>query len=211
MCNHYETNCIIHFYIFSAGGCEESLATQGVVAGLWSASYSLGEVIGPSVGGVLLQYHGFPIAATAMAVMNLVLVIVCIIYFPSKKRKADEKMRKAKENEQKIIENVRYFEMSTGSNMQNTISDDQKLTFTNGIKIEQLENGDSYKKISNEIINFIDNDAICKDDVERGKSIESGTNSVDKVKENISQVNIAVISVTKQIDKCEEKNKRTKL
>lgn len=59
---------------FSKGGCGDSLATCSVVAGVWSCMYSLGEVIGPSLGGFLLQYYGFPITATVMASMTLVLV-----------------------------------------------------------------------------------------------------------------------------------------
>ncbi|XP_049822563.1 MFS-type transporter SLC18B1-like isoform X2 [Aethina tumida] len=66
------------------GGCGDSLATCSVVAGVWSCMYSLGEVIGPSLGGFLLQYYGFPITATVMASMTLVLGITTFIFFVCK-------------------------------------------------------------------------------------------------------------------------------
>lgn len=60
---------------FREGGCGDSLGTFSVVAGIWSSMYSLGEVIGPSIGGVLLQHYGFPIASTVMATITIALVI----------------------------------------------------------------------------------------------------------------------------------------
>ncbi|GLV39155.1 hypothetical protein CBL_06206 [Carabus blaptoides fortunei] len=64
-----------------SGGLEDNIATQGIVAGMWSCAYSLGEVVGPSAGGLLLQAYGFPVASTTIAVANFVLVIVCLIYY----------------------------------------------------------------------------------------------------------------------------------
>lgn len=45
-----------------------------MVAGIWSCMYSLGEVIGPMMGGFLLQYYGFPFTSTVMAIATFVLV-----------------------------------------------------------------------------------------------------------------------------------------
>lgn len=85
-------------YACSKGGLEDNLATQSVVAGMWSCAYSFGEVIGPSAGGILLQYYGFPIAATAVAMANLILVGVCIVYFSSFEDNDNrEKRRKSKQ------------------------------------------------------------------------------------------------------------------
>lgn len=42
--------------------------------------YSLGEVVGPSMGGFLLQYYGFPLTATVMAAMTLVLVLSTLFF-----------------------------------------------------------------------------------------------------------------------------------
>lgn len=63
-----------NFEIFRDAGHKESLATYSVVAGIWSCLYSLGEVIGPSLGGVLLQYYGFPVMSTVMAAIILGIV-----------------------------------------------------------------------------------------------------------------------------------------
>lgn len=65
---------VLWFY-YSEGGCGDSLGTYSVVAGIWSCMYSLGEVIGPSIGGVLLQTYGFPVASTVMATITIALVI----------------------------------------------------------------------------------------------------------------------------------------
>lgn len=63
------------------GGCGDSLATYSVVAGIWSCMYSLGEVIGPSLGGFLLQYYGFPLTSTIMATMTFSLAIITFFFF----------------------------------------------------------------------------------------------------------------------------------
>lgn len=49
------------------GGCEDTLGTYGLVAGTWSCLYSLGEVIGPFLGGLLLEQCGFPWAVSSVA------------------------------------------------------------------------------------------------------------------------------------------------
>uniref|UniRef100_A0A1Y1NFI9 Major facilitator superfamily (MFS) profile domain-containing protein n=4 Tax=Photinus pyralis TaxID=7054 RepID=A0A1Y1NFI9_PHOPY len=53
------------------GGCDDSLATYSLVAGVWSGMYSLGEVIGPSLGGYLLHNYGFGVCSTVMALITL--------------------------------------------------------------------------------------------------------------------------------------------
>ncbi|XP_044750167.1 MFS-type transporter SLC18B1-like isoform X2 [Coccinella septempunctata] len=65
-------------------GHKESLATYSVVAGIWSCLYSLGEVIGPSLGGVLLQYYGFPLMSTVMAAITLTIALITLMYFTTK-------------------------------------------------------------------------------------------------------------------------------
>ncbi|XP_069676364.1 MFS-type transporter SLC18B1-like [Periplaneta americana] len=66
------------------GGCSDELSTYSLVAGIWSCMYSLGEVIGPSVGGVLLEYFGFPICSTVMACVTFVLALVTLVFFVTK-------------------------------------------------------------------------------------------------------------------------------
>lgn len=63
------------------GGCSDDLSTYSLVAGIWSCMYSLGEVIGPSVGGILLEYYGFPICSTVMACVTFVLAVVTLVFF----------------------------------------------------------------------------------------------------------------------------------
>lgn len=66
---------------FSEGGFPDSLSTCSLVAGLWSCMYALGEVLGPSLSGVLVQHVGFAMAATIQAGMSFTLAIICFIYF----------------------------------------------------------------------------------------------------------------------------------
>lgn len=63
------------------GGCEDSLATYSLVAGVWSGMYSLGEVLGPSLGGFLLTQYGFPMSATVMAGLTLITGIIALCFF----------------------------------------------------------------------------------------------------------------------------------
>ncbi|XP_077293824.1 MFS-type transporter SLC18B1-like [Arctopsyche grandis] len=63
------------------GGCRDNIATYSVVAGVWSCMYSLGEVIGPSLGGILLKNYGFPICSTVMACLTFFLAIVTFVFF----------------------------------------------------------------------------------------------------------------------------------
>jgi MFS family permease len=43
--------------------------------------YSLGEVIGPSIGGVILERYGFPICSTVMAFATFFLAVIVLIFF----------------------------------------------------------------------------------------------------------------------------------
>jgi MFS family permease len=66
------------------GGCDDDLSTYSLVAGVWSCMYALGEVIGSSVGGVLLEYYGFPVCSTVMAGVTFALALVTFVYFVKK-------------------------------------------------------------------------------------------------------------------------------
>ncbi|CAG9768972.1 unnamed protein product [Ceutorhynchus assimilis] len=63
------------------GGCSDSMATYSVVAGIWSSMYSLGEVVGPALGGFLLQYYGFPLSSTVMAAGTFFMGIITFFFF----------------------------------------------------------------------------------------------------------------------------------
>lgn len=90
---------------------EDNVGTQGLVAGIWSSLYSLGEVIGPISGGSLFNQWGFPVTVSVVALLNVVTAIMAFIYFSytRKKNKKTEKQtnlgkEKPKENGV-IIEN----------------------------------------------------------------------------------------------------------
>ncbi|XP_063834249.1 MFS-type transporter SLC18B1-like [Ostrinia nubilalis] len=63
------------------GGCPEALATYSAVAGLWSCCYSLGEVLGPALGGALTQRYGFPLCATLCAAACFTMAVVTLTFF----------------------------------------------------------------------------------------------------------------------------------
>ncbi|XP_035663881.1 MFS-type transporter SLC18B1-like isoform X1 [Branchiostoma floridae] len=58
-----------------AGLEEDSLATYGLVSGVYNCMYSLGEFIGPTIGGFLDDQYQFPIASTATAGFGGIVVI----------------------------------------------------------------------------------------------------------------------------------------
>lgn len=81
-------------------GFKDSISTYSIVAGLWSCAYSLGDMLGPSIGGVLLEQFNFPICATSMAVMSFTTAIVCLVYFGLNKTPLSRK----KYNRYKLLE-----------------------------------------------------------------------------------------------------------
>ncbi|XP_066143413.1 MFS-type transporter SLC18B1-like isoform X1 [Euwallacea fornicatus] len=72
------------------GGCSDNITTYGVVAGIWSSMYSLGEVIGPTLGGTLLQYYGFPVSATVMAGGTFFMGVITFFFFIFKSTQESE-------------------------------------------------------------------------------------------------------------------------
>ncbi|CAH1731452.1 unnamed protein product [Aphis gossypii] len=72
-----------NFILSSAieNGFQESVSTFGTVAGFWSSAYSLGDMTGPSLGGVLLQHFGFSICMTTMGLFCLLVGIITIGFF----------------------------------------------------------------------------------------------------------------------------------
>lgn len=73
--------------MFSEGGYGDNLVTQGTVSGLWSGAYSLGEVIGPGLGGAVLERYGFPMTTTVIAAINFAAALVAAIYYVSRTRR----------------------------------------------------------------------------------------------------------------------------
>ncbi|XP_076257050.1 MFS-type transporter SLC18B1-like isoform X1 [Rhynchophorus ferrugineus] len=62
-------------------GFKECLGTHSVIAGLWSSVYSLGEVVGPVLGGALMEHFGFPTVSTVFAALNFIVGIIALVYF----------------------------------------------------------------------------------------------------------------------------------
>ncbi|GLG93155.1 Vesicular acetylcholine transporter [Gryllus bimaculatus] len=63
------------------GGCSDEIGTYSMVAGVWSCMYSLGEVIGPLLGGALMDKYGFPLCSTVMAGLCFLLSVITLLYF----------------------------------------------------------------------------------------------------------------------------------
>ncbi|GIY94138.1 hypothetical protein CEXT_358261 [Caerostris extrusa] len=61
------------------GGLEDDINTYSVVSGLWNSMYSLGEVTGPSLGGILSDFFTFPEASSLMAFCTLAAFFVALI------------------------------------------------------------------------------------------------------------------------------------
>lgn len=61
-------------------GLQDNLATYGVVSGLWSTMYALGEVTGPSMGGTLLEFMDFSAASTLMGLFSIIMVGMITIF-----------------------------------------------------------------------------------------------------------------------------------
>ncbi|XP_075211526.1 MFS-type transporter SLC18B1-like isoform X2 [Lycorma delicatula] len=62
-------------------GHKREIATYSIIAGAWSCMYSLGEVLGPTLGGVLLDKYGFPVCSTVMAAITLMVAVGSLVYF----------------------------------------------------------------------------------------------------------------------------------
>ncbi|KAL3889993.1 hypothetical protein ACJMK2_002302 [Sinanodonta woodiana] len=61
-------------------GMPDDLSTSGKVSGLFNAGFSLGSFVGPTAGGALVDYYGFPWASCGCAVLFAVSGIIFSIY-----------------------------------------------------------------------------------------------------------------------------------
>nr|XP_018903402.1 PREDICTED: MFS-type transporter SLC18B1-like [Bemisia tabaci] len=66
-------------------GFEDGISTYSIVAGVWSCNYSLGDMIGPSLGGILLDQFDFPICSTVMAALTLFTAFLSFAFFGVKR------------------------------------------------------------------------------------------------------------------------------
>lgn len=61
-------------------GFKDDVSTYSMVSGTWSAAYSFGDFTGPSIGGILVTNYGFPSAATGIAALIAVGVLIALLY-----------------------------------------------------------------------------------------------------------------------------------
>lgn len=65
------------------GGLPDNIVTYGLVSGLWSTAYYLGDFLGPTITGVMIEYFGFGWSSTVILSLHflVVLIILCYIYY----------------------------------------------------------------------------------------------------------------------------------
>ncbi|KAG7163415.1 MFS-type transporter SLC18B1-like [Homarus americanus] len=63
-----------------SNGFPDDLSTYGLVSGIWTSTFALGCFIGPSVGGVLLDYFGFKWASVFVAALHVLVVLSLGVY-----------------------------------------------------------------------------------------------------------------------------------
>ncbi|XP_057380318.1 MFS-type transporter SLC18B1-like [Daphnia carinata] len=59
-------------------GCNTELSTYSAIAGLWASMYSLGEVLGPCVGSIIVDVYDFPMAMTTFGLLNLAVALLLL-------------------------------------------------------------------------------------------------------------------------------------
>lgn len=74
-------------FVRSEAGYSDNVVTHGILSGLWSGFYSLGEVIGPGLGGALLERYGFAVAATVISGINVGTAIIAAVFYSTRTRK----------------------------------------------------------------------------------------------------------------------------
>lgn len=115
-------SCIFFFY--RDNGFSDNLGTHSLVAGLWSSIYSLGEVLGPTLGGTLVEYFDFPTASTTFAGLNLFLSLCGFAYFlltgrTSKEMTTDETLCKKHDLVKKGFGNTEITDLSVEKYLKN--------------------------------------------------------------------------------------------
>ncbi|KAL3990025.1 Major Facilitator Superfamily protein [Acanthocheilonema viteae] len=60
---------------------DESVQTYGCISGLFQSAYSFGSFFGPTLGGLSVQWIGFPWTTTIIALLNVVLVVAIPLFY----------------------------------------------------------------------------------------------------------------------------------
>ncbi|RWS26692.1 MFS-type transporter SLC18B1-like protein, partial [Leptotrombidium deliense] len=71
-------------------GYSNDVNTYGLISGLWSSMWSLGDITGPAIGGLLAQHLGFPNAATIITALTAATAVSVVINFCCSKGNAEE-------------------------------------------------------------------------------------------------------------------------
>ncbi|CAH1102647.1 unnamed protein product [Psylliodes chrysocephalus] len=67
-------------------GYTDDISTHSVIAGLWSSVYSLGEVLGPVLGGSLMQHYDFSNTCATFAALNFIVGTLATIMLVNRKQ-----------------------------------------------------------------------------------------------------------------------------
>lgn len=59
-------------------GLSDNLGTYSIVSGLWNCVYSLGEVTGPALGGILMDFVGFSWSATILSAFCVLAILATL-------------------------------------------------------------------------------------------------------------------------------------
>ena len=60
------------------GHSKDSIHTYGMVSGMVVSGLSLGVMLGPIIGGPVIEFHGFPSLGSIMAGINISMVSLCL-------------------------------------------------------------------------------------------------------------------------------------
>jgi len=61
-------------------GLSDNIVTYGLVSGLWSTAFYLGEFLGPTITGVMIDNYGFGWSSTVILSLHFLVVLIIIFY-----------------------------------------------------------------------------------------------------------------------------------
>ncbi|KAE8739867.1 hypothetical protein FOCC_FOCC014624 [Frankliniella occidentalis] len=82
--------CAVHEH-HRAHGFPNNLETYGLISGLWTSTFALGAFIGPTVGGILLDWVGFRKGSMFVVGLNAVVCVMVFIFLCLSRRRAQYK------------------------------------------------------------------------------------------------------------------------
>ncbi|CEF65310.1 MFS-type transporter SLC18B1 [Strongyloides ratti] len=62
-------------------GYPNNMNTNGILSGIFTCVFSLGGFIGPTIGGILVQYYQYTIASTIIGYAHCVFVVIFIVFY----------------------------------------------------------------------------------------------------------------------------------